>query len=211
MWKMISADILMPIVAYLLGSIPVGWIVARIFFKTDIRKTGSGNIGATNALRQFGTTVGVLVLLLDMAKGIAAVLLAKGIYEMGHPLIAVCGLLAILGHVFPVWLKFKGGKGVATAAGVFIALTPWSIPIVLMIFIIIVAITRYVSLGSIVAALSLLALNAYRILSSGNQDYALLVLVFLVVAMIVYKHKDNVSRLRSGKEHKITFTKRGKA
>jgi len=208
---MISAEVLMPFVAYLLGSIPVGWIVARLFFKTDIRKTGSGNIGATNALRQFGTTVGVLVLLLDMAKGITAVLLAKGIYEIGHPLIAICGLLAILGHVFPVWLKFKGGKGVATAAGVFIALTPWSIPIVLMIFIIIVAITRYVSLGSIIAALSLLALNGYKVLSSETKDYALLILVFLVVVMIIYKHKENISRLRNGKENKITFTKRGKA
>ncbi|HOH60324.1 MAG TPA: glycerol-3-phosphate acyltransferase, partial [Candidatus Cloacimonadota bacterium] len=112
-----SASDLMPLFAYFLGSIPVGWIVARLFFKTDIRSKGSGNIGATNALRQFGTAVGLIVLLLDMSKGIIAVLLAKSIYGSGAMMVVICGLLAILGHVFPIWLKFKGGKGVATAAG----------------------------------------------------------------------------------------------
>jgi glycerol-3-phosphate acyltransferase PlsY len=194
-----------------LGSIPVGWIVARLFFKTDIRSKGSGNIGATNALRQFGTAVGLIVLLLDMSKGIIAVLLAKSIYGSGTMMVVICGLLAILGHVFPIWLKFKGGKGVATAAGVFIALTPISLLIALLVFIVVVVITRYVSLGSIVAALSLLAVNVISIFRQPNKDYALLILVVLIVAMIIYKHKENITRLIRGNENKISFTRKGKA
>ena len=206
-----SVSDLMPLFAYLLGSIPVGWIVARLFFKTDIRSKGSGNIGATNALRQFGTAVGLIVLLLDMSKGIIAVLLAKSIYGSGTMMVVICGLLAILGHVFPIWLKFKGGKGVATAAGVFIALTPISLLIALLVFIVVVAITRYVSLGSIVAALSLLAVNVISIFRQPNKDYALLILVVLIVAMIIYKHKENITRLIRGNENKISFTRKGKA
>ncbi len=194
-----------------MGSIPVGWIVARLFFKTDIRSKGSGNIGATNALRQFGTAVGLIVLLLDMSKGIIAVLLAKSIYGSGTMMVVICGLLAILGHVFPIWLKFKGGKGVATAAGVFIALTPISLLIALLVFIVVVVITRYVSLGSIVAALSLLAVNVISIFRQPNKDYALLILVVLIVAMIIYKHKENITRLIRGNENKISFTRKGKA
>lgn len=206
-----SASDLMPLFAYFLGSIPVGWIVARLFFKTDIRSKGSGNIGATNALRQFGTAVGLIVLLLDMSKGIIAVLLAKSIYGSGAMMVVICGLLAILGHVFPIWLKFKGGKGVATAAGVFIALTPISLLIALLVFIVVVVITRYVSLGSIVAALSLLAVNVISIFRQPNKDYALLILVVLIVAMIIYKHKENITRLIRGNENKISFTRKGKA
>jgi len=206
-----SVSDLMPLFAYLLGSIPVGWIVARLFFKTDIRSKGSGNIGATNALRQFGTAVGLIVLLLDMSKGIIAVLLAKSIYGSGTMMVVICGLLAILGHVFPIWLKFKGGKGVATAAGVFIALTPISLLIALLVFIVVVVITRYVSLGSIVAALSLLAVNVISIFRQPNKDYALLILVVLIVAMIIYKHKENIARLIRGNENKISFTRKGKA
>ena len=206
-----SVSDLMPLFAYLLGSIPVGWIVARLFFKTDIRSKGSGNIGATNALRQFGTAVGLIVLLLDMSKGIIAVLLAKSIYGSGAMMVVICGLLAILGHVFPIWLKFKGGKGVATAAGVFIALTPISLLIALLVFIVVVVITRYVSLGSIVAALSLLAVNLMSFFRQPNKDYALLILVVLIVAMIIYKHKENIARLIRGNENKISFTRKGKA
>ncbi|MCB5268265.1 MAG: glycerol-3-phosphate 1-O-acyltransferase PlsY [Candidatus Cloacimonetes bacterium] len=206
-----SIDILLPLLAYLLGSIPIGWIIARLVFKTDIRHHGSGNIGATNALRQFGTTIGILVMLLDMTKGILAVLFAKSAFGVGHPLVVLCGLLAILGHVFPVWLKFKGGKGVATAAGVFVALSPWNLLIGLLVFVVMVAITKYVSLGSIVAALSLLLFHLIDLIRGSSRDYALLALVFVVVAMIIYKHRTNISRLRNGTESKISFSKKGKA
>jgi len=206
-----SSNILMPFLAYLLGSIPIGWIVARVFYKTDIRKAGSGNIGATNALRQFGTRVGLSVLALDMGKGILSVLLAKESYGHGAPMVVICGLLAILGHIFSVWLSFKGGKGVATAAGVFIALMPIPSLIAVLVFIVVVVFSRYVSLGSILAALSLLVVTLYNVFSGANPDYALLILVLLVVAIIIYRHKENIRRLRDGSEHKISFTKKGKS
>lgn len=203
-------EYLMPLIAYLLGSIPIGWIVAHLFFKTDIRAGGSGNIGATNALRQFGTLVGVIVLLLDMAKGIAAVLLAKVVYPDLPALIVLCGLIAILGHIFPVWLKFKGGKGVATAAGVVLALLPCGLLLALGVFILVVAATRYVSLGSILAALSLLVYEIIKEWRAEQPNIALLAFTILVVGMIIYKHKENISRLKSGTENKITFSKKGK-
>lgn len=201
---------LMPLIAYLLGSIPIGWIVARLFFRTDIRAGGSGNIGATNALRQFGTLVGALVLLLDMGKGIAAVLLAKGVYPELPALVVLCGLIAILGHIFPVWLKFKGGKGVATAAGVVLALLPWGLLLALGVFILVVAASRYVSLGSILAALSLLVYEIIKEWQAELPNIALLAFTILVVGMIIYKHKENISRLKNGRENKITFSKKGK-
>ncbi|MDD3534824.1 MAG: glycerol-3-phosphate 1-O-acyltransferase PlsY [Candidatus Cloacimonetes bacterium] len=201
---------IMPLIAYLLGSIPIGWILARLFFRTDIRAGGSGNIGATNALRQFGTLVGVLVLLLDMGKGIVAVLLAKGVYPELPALVVLCGLIAILGHIFPVWLKFKGGKGVATAAGVVLALLPWGLLLALGVFILVVAASRYVSLGSILAALSLLIYEIIKEWRAELPNIALLCFTILVVGMIIYKHKENISRLRNGRENKITFSKKGK-
>jgi glycerol-3-phosphate acyltransferase PlsY len=199
----------MPVLAYLLGSIPVGWIVARVFFKTDIRKQGSGNIGATNALRNFGTTVGIIVLLLDLLKGFLAVRIAGGIFGMESGLVTLCGLLAILGHVFPVWLKFRGGKGVATAAGVFLALAPLSLAIALGLFVIIVALTRYVSLGSILAALTFgVAVYLFEF-QQYVQNWSKLLLITLVILMIIFKHRRNIGRLLKGNENRLTFTKKG--
>jgi glycerol-3-phosphate acyltransferase PlsY len=201
----------MPIVAYLLGSIPVGWIVARLFYKKDIRKEGSGNIGATNALRTFGTTVGVTVMVLDMLKGMFAVLWARQFFPAAHALIPICGLLAILGHVFPIWLKFKGGKGVATAGGVFLALAPLSLLFAIISFVLVVAKTRYVSLGSIVGACVFgLSIVVFQI-AKHEINWALLVLAVIVVLMIIIKHRQNIQRLRQGQENKINFTKKGKS
>jgi glycerol-3-phosphate acyltransferase PlsY len=206
----VSAILCLPL-AYLLGSIPVGFLVARIFYHTDIRQTGSGNIGATNALRQFGTKVGVSVLLLDMLKGILAVVIARNVFGYAHPLVSLCGLLAILGHIFSIWLKFRGGKGVATAAGVFVALAPLAVVIALLTFVVVVMRSSYVSLGSIIAA-SVFGIASYiREFSKPNPDWALLVLVALVVLMIIIKHKDNIHRLLKGEENKISFTKKGKS
>lgn len=197
------------IIAYILGSIPFGYLVARVFFKTDIRKGGSGNIGATNALRQFGTAVGVGVLLLDMLKGIAAVLIAKALLPVGSPELALCALFAILGHVFPVWLGFKGGKGVATAAGVFLALTPYSVLIALGVFIIVVALSRHVSLGSMSAALALGISHMVYQLKQDSTDWALLILIYIVVVVIFVMHRENIKRLAKGEESKLNFTKKG--
>ena len=143
-------------IAYLLGSIPFGYILVRIFRKEDIRATGSGNIGATNVARSGGKGLGILTLLLDLLKAFAAVKLAQH-FAPGTPgfpsdLAVAAGIAAVLGHVFPIWLGFKGGKGVASALGVFIALAPLAALCSLGVFIIIFAITRYVSLASILAA-----------------------------------------------------------
>ncbi len=198
------------IIAYLLGSIPFGYIVAKLFFKEDIRASGSGNIGATNAMRQFGTAVGVGVLLLDILKGVAAVLIAKHLLPSGSPEVALSAFFAIIGHVFPVWLGFKGGKGVAVAAGVFLALTPFTVLGALACFIIVVAISRYVSLGSLAAATALGISNTIIELKLDTPDYALLILIWIAVIMIFVMHRENIARLKNKTENKITFKKGNK-
>jgi len=208
---MISPDIWILGLAYLLGSIPVGWLIANIFYHKDIRQEGSGNIGATNALRIFGTKIGILVLLLDMLKGIIAVLIAKQVIPGAHPLVSIAGLVAILGHIFPVWLKFRGGKGVATAAGVFAALAPLGLLIGLLSFILVLWRTRYVSLGSIIAAMVFGVSTFWMELSKPMPDVALMILVGFIVTMIILKHKSNIQRLLRGEENKISFSKKGKS
>ncbi|MCK9557410.1 MAG: glycerol-3-phosphate 1-O-acyltransferase PlsY [Candidatus Cloacimonetes bacterium] len=206
-----APEYLMLILAYFLGSIPIGLLVARIFYHRDIRKEGSGNIGATNALRQFGTKVGVFVLIMDMMKGVGAVLLARHFWGLAHPLVSVCGLLVILGHVFSIWLKFKGGKGVATAAGVFAALAPMSLIIAVLVFILVVVRSRYVSLGSILAAVVFAICTYLMELLSPKPDWGLLILTALIVLMIVFRHIENIKRLVKGEENKISFSKRGRS
>lgn len=208
---MISPDIWILGLAYLLGSIPVGWLIANIFYHKDIRQEGSGNIGATNALRIFGTKIGILVLLLDMMKGVMAVLIAKQVISGAHPLVSIAGLVAILGHIFPVWLKFRGGKGVATAAGVFAALAPLGLLIGLLSFILVLWRTRYVSLGSIIAAMVFGVSTFWMELSKPMPDVALMILVGFIVTMIILKHKSNIQRLLRGEENKISFSKKGKS
>jgi len=195
--------------AYLIGSVPIGYIVGRVFFRRDIRTAGSGNIGATNALRAFGTTVGVIILLLDMLKGFGTVMLAKAVLGSDSGWIAACGLAAILGHIFTIFLRFKGGKGVATAGGVFLALAPLALLMTLLSFIVITAITRYVSLGSILGALGFGVMVIMQQLMLVKPDYPLMVMSVAVVLMIILKHKDNIRRLLQGTENKIKFTKKG--
>lgn len=195
--------------AYLIGSVPIGYIVGRVFFRRDIRTAGSGNIGATNALRAFGTTVGVIILLLDMLKGFGTVMLAKAVLGSDAGWIAASGLAAILGHIFTIFLRFKGGKGVATAGGVFLALAPLALLMTLLSFIVITAITRYVSLGSILGALGFGIMVIMQQLMLVKPDYPLMVMSVAVVLMIILKHKDNIRRLLQGTENKIKFTKKG--
>lgn len=195
--------------AYLIGSVPIGYIVGRVFFRRDIGTAGSGNIGATNALRAFGTTVGVIILLLDMLKGFGTIMLAKAVLGSDSGWIAACGLAAILGHIFTIFLRFKGGKGVATAGGVFLALAPLALLMTLLSFIVITAITRYVSLGSILGALGFGIMVIMQQLMLVKPDYPLMVMSVAVVLMIILKHKDNIRRLLQGTENKIKFTKKG--
>ena len=196
--------------SYLLGSIPFGYILVRIFRGEDVRASGSGNIGATNVART-APLLGVVTLLLDAAKGFAAVVLAFQLasrapdqlwfYRYSAYVEVAAALLAILGHMFPIWLGFKGGKGVATGVGAFFALAPKSILLAIAIFAGVVAISRYVSLGSIVAAAAFPAL-AYLLYRNIFPLPAVLVMV-ASSALIILKHHQNIRRLLAGTEHRF--------
>lgn len=203
--------ILMMISAYLVGSIPFGLVIGKLK-GIDIREHGSHNIGATNALRTLGIGYGLLVFVLDFVKGGIFVFLTKYVisYQMDfftltiHPLIY--GIIAILGHLFPVYLKFKGGKGISCFAGVMIA---YSLPvsgIALAVFILVFVISRYVSLSSTLSALSLFL--AYFILRTN--DIPLLIFISIAFILVVIKHIPNYKRLIKGTENKISFRKKEK-
>ena len=192
--------------AYLLGSIPFGYLLVRIFRKQDIRATGSGNIGATNVARSGAKGLGILTLILDALKGSAAVVIAKHIAApYGFPQaydIAVCAAVAaVLGHCFPVWLGFRGGKGVATALGVFFALVSITTVLYLLaVFLVIVFFTRYVSLASIVAA----ALFPFFALPHAPARTPIVVAGYILIPLIVIlKHHQNIRRLLAGTEHRF--------
>jgi len=191
-------------IAYLLGSIPFGYILVRIFRKEDIRATGSGNIGATNVARSGAKGLGLLTLLLDLLKGVAAVLIAK-CFAPGTPgfpsdLAVAAGIAAVLGHVFPVWLGFKGGKGVATALGVFLALAPLAALCALGVFVVVFAITRYVSLASILAAVML---PVFCLLLMPDRSPVFVGGVIFLALLVVAKHHANIARLMQGKESRF--------
>ncbi|HEY6265192.1 MAG TPA: glycerol-3-phosphate 1-O-acyltransferase PlsY [Candidatus Acidoferrum sp.] len=200
--------VLIPVSAYLLGSIPFGLILAKIFGSGDVRNEGSGNIGATNVARVAGPLAGILTLILDGAKGAAAVLLAER-YSNGSAMwMIIAGLAALIGHCFPIWLKFKGGKGVAAAAGVYLALSPLAFLAGLILFILVVAFWRYVSLGSISAAAAMPML-LYFLWAPHHAPSPMITFGALAVAMlIVYKHDANLQRLVNGQEPKFSFSKK---
>lgn len=203
----IAGYILTVLIAYLLGSIPTGFLVAKAR-GVDIRTVGSGNIGATNVFRILGKAAGVFVLVVDAAKGwlavfVVAKLVSGWFYpEPGSPALEwfrLCaGIAAILGHNYTCWLHFKGGKGIATSAGVLVALVPKPLLVVLAIWIIIFALSRYVSLASIVAALSL----PFAAWAFGETRTIILVTAALA-ALAIYKHKANIQRLINGTENRI--------
>jgi acyl phosphate:glycerol-3-phosphate acyltransferase len=183
--------------SYLLGSIPFGYILLRIFRGQDIRQTGSGNIGATNVARS-SPVLGILTLLLDALKGAAAVAVTRALFPDQMMLAAIAALFAILGHAFPVWLRFRGGKGVATGLGSFLMLAPKIVLIALGIFVVMVFAFRYVSLASIVTV-ALFPLLAWLLKEYGNTP---VVLVFMAAAsaLIIAKHGGNIRRLLAGTE-----------
>lgn len=188
--------ILLIVGSYLLGSIPTGLLLARAA-GVDIRATGSGNIGATNVYRSLGRSVGVMTLAGDCLKGLIPVLVARHL-ELGDPLIAAAGAAAFIGHVYTVFLGFKGGKGVATALGVFLGVSPASVGIALVIFIAIVATTRYISLGSITAAGAMPFIVAFL---DGRPLISAMSL--LIGLLIIWKHRENIARLRAGTESRF--------
>jgi glycerol-3-phosphate acyltransferase PlsY len=181
---------------YLIGSIPFALILARRR-GADLRQVGSGNLGAANVLRASGVPAGVLVAALDMAKGAASVWLAARVGD-GAEWPAAAGLAAIIGHVYPIWLRFRGGKGVATACGVFSMLTPPAVPPLIAIFAAVVWLTKYISLGSVLASIALPPM-AYAL---GSPAPAVLAAA-AASAIIVFRHRSNVLRLRTGTERRL--------
>ncbi len=191
-------------VAYLLGSIPFGYLLVRIFRKEDIRTTGSGNIGATNVARSGAKGLGIATLLLDLGKAYLAVKIAQWLAPGNYDVAVAAAIAAILGHVFPIWLGFRGGKGVASALGVFLALTWPSALCILAVFVIIFLITRYVSLASIIAAASFPLFGFHFV----PQRTPIVIFGFLFIPiLIIVKHHQNIRRLLAGTESRFGKTK----
>ena len=202
--------------SYLLGSIPFGYILVKIFRGKDIRLSGSGNIGATNVARSGAKGLGIATLMLDVLKGVLAVWLAFSLSRSNLNVCADCdtsrymstaALFAVFGHIFPVWLKFKGGKGVATALGVFALLFPKAVLVSLAVFVVVLAISRYVSLGSILAAATfpVAAWFIYRPLSTVLLETG------TVSVIVILKHHQNIRRLIKGGENRFGGTKSSQA
>jgi glycerol-3-phosphate acyltransferase PlsY len=184
------------VIGYLIGSVPFALLLTR-WSGDDLRQVGSGNVGAANAVRMSGVRTGVLVALLDIGKGAASVAVAA---QMSNAVAtpALAGLAAIVGHIYPVWLRFRGGKGVATACGVFSMLTPLAIPPALLVFIATVWATRYVSLGSILASL---ALPPIAYLAGG--PFPAFMAACIASVLIVFRHRSNLVRLLAGTERRL--------
>jgi acyl phosphate:glycerol-3-phosphate acyltransferase len=184
------------VAAYAIGSIPFALLLAR-GWGADLRRTGSGNLGAANVLRASGVTAGVLVAILDIGKGACSVLLAQALSD-NPSAPAAAGLAAVVGHIYPAWLRFRGGKGVATACGVFSILTPLAVPPAFAIFIAGVWATKYISLGSVLATLTLPAI-AY----ATGSPAAIVVSACAAAALIVFRHRSNLARVRTGTERRV--------
>jgi glycerol-3-phosphate acyltransferase PlsY len=194
------------VVSYLLGSIPFGLIIVRIRSGIDVRSVGSGNIGATNVLRVVGRGEAVLTLILDAAKGYLAVLLAGLLTDHALPVIGCAAMAAILGHIFPVYLRFRGGKGVATAFGVFLYLSTKPVLISLGVFLLVVLLWRYVSLASIVAAAAF-PFSYFLLERSSSSSPWILFSACFCACLIVLKHHENIQRLLKGTERRLGETK----
>ena len=188
--------ILAMIVAYLVGSIPFGYLLVRMTTGRDVRATGSGNIGATNVLRTNGKSAGIATLALDILKGVLAVWIAARLTNGSVEWMSLAALAVMVGHSFPVFLKFQGGKAVATFTGAFLYLTPVPLLAVAVVFLIIVAMTRQISAGSILAA-GTFPLGVVLIL---HPPALVVVVSILAAALIVYRHRDNLGRLKAGTE-----------
>ncbi|HWN43632.1 MAG TPA: glycerol-3-phosphate 1-O-acyltransferase PlsY [Thermoanaerobaculia bacterium] len=197
------------VLAYLLGSIPFSYLIVKLKTHKDVRSVGSGNVGATNAMRAAGKGAGIAALLLDIGKGIAAVLIARRL-GAAPALVGAAAFFVMLGHCYPVWLKFQGGKGVATTAGAMGALAPPAMALSVLAFLIVVAWKRYVSLGSMAAAVSFpwFVFITQR-LGWEDRDPALLLAATLIGLFIVWKHRPNIERIRQGIEPRLGERKVG--
>lgn len=195
-------DILLPVIlAYLLGSIPSALWVGKIFYKTDIRTKGSGNLGATNTFRTLGIKAGIAVTVLDILKGTAATMIPLYMETNVHPL--VFGVIAVIGHMFPIFAKFKGGKAVATSGGILLGYQ-WPLFIVAVVVLLIaLKITKMVSLSSIILAIVAIIYTLIYALNTG--DYPFLIVIIILASFIIYRHRANIARIKAGTEPKVKW------
>ncbi len=204
---MLLAGFLIALPSYLLGSVPTGYLLVRLFRHEDIRSVGSGNIGATNVLRSGGKGLGAATFLLDVLKGAAAVLLAGWIATRFAPdvpprdLEALAAVVAVLGHMFPVWLHFRGGKGVATGFGVFLVAAPWAALSAIALFGVVLLVSRYVSLASILGAGSFPIFAWFLV--RGDKPAFFIAAQIIVALLIILKHHQNIRRLVTGTENRF--------
>jgi glycerol-3-phosphate acyltransferase PlsY len=188
-------------IAYLMGGIPFGYLLVKLTTGADVRRAGSGNIGATNVLRTTGRAAGVATLLLDIGKGYLAVWLAGRATEHSPWWMAAAALAVMAGHAYPVFLRFQGGKAVACFVGAFLFITPVALAATLLVFVVTVAWTRYISMGSIIAAATF-PLAVWLIQRPASP---VILAAFLAAGFIIYRHSSNIRRLRDGQEHAFRF------
>jgi len=203
-------EVLLIVVAYLIGSIPTSVWVSRYFFGIDIRDYGSGNAGATNSFRVMGPKLGTLVMLVDMLKGLAAVKLAFLLpfyveHDMARTGLQIgLGLAAVLGHIFPIWADFRGGKGIATLFGLVLGISPWTALCCVGIFLFVLYLTRFVSLSSILASI---AFPVFILVIFNVENHAYRVFAIAVALLVILTHQKNISRLLRGSESKVPILK----
>ncbi len=204
----IAAHAWVLLLAYLLGSIPFGFLIVKLRQGRDVRAVGSGNIGAANVTRVGGLGAGALTLLLDAGKGYVAVWMASRLTEGNITWMVVAGLTAIIGHLFPLWLRFRGGRGVATGVGVFLPICGSAVLAALVIWILVVAFWRYISLGSIAAAASLPLLTYYLYAPRHAPPLTVSISTTLAALLIILRHRPNIERLIAGTEERFTLRRR---
>jgi glycerol-3-phosphate acyltransferase PlsY len=197
------ANLLIFLFIYVVCAIPFGYLIARFQQNLDVRSVGSGNIGATNVLRTVGKTAGVLTLLFDVLKGVLAIWVARQFSHQDPRVMGLASFIALLAHMYPVYLKFKGGKGVATGLGVFLVLAPWATLGVVLIFVGVVILTRYVSLGSILAAFFFPIFYYFLIVRCDSSQTWALAGAISGCTLIVLRHSKNIQRLVHGEERRF--------
>jgi glycerol-3-phosphate acyltransferase PlsY len=196
-----------PVAAYLLGSIPFGLIIVKAFGGQDIREIGSGNIGAANVTRNVGKLPGILTLVLDAAKGYAAVWLASRYTAGNIRWMMIAAILAVIGHMYPVWLNFRGGKGVATGLGVFLPICWQAVAAGIVLWLLVVVFWRYSSLGSIAAAAAL-PIFVYLLYAPGHAPPEIVIFgTVLIAVLVIFKHRSNIQRLIAGEEPRLGSSK----
>ncbi len=196
-------EILLILSSYLYGSIPFALVIGKLFYKTDVREHGSGNLGGSNTGRVLGKGAGLACIVLDASKALLVVLVTKYLSQvLGiNPDIAyICAVVCVLGHCYPIFAKFKGGKAVSTAIGYFLAVNPIGAIIVLLVFLIMLKLTKYVSLSSMVGASSVLLVTPLLSMPLAGK-----ISNFLIVGILIYRHKENIKRLKNKEENKINW------